>query len=161
MKRITKTGIIYVAVDHKDANEFLKKTQEIIGNKTEATINLRQKTLETPDFFIEAKTLINDGIIRNYRAKYIVLSNRTFETSINEICKWDSSLKQIKANLLFNVRQISMEQLSNILRAISEKHCSICKWYSAFERTCCNTDSEYKDNFRCLNDSCKLWENGE
>lgn len=43
MKRITKTGIIYVAVDYKDANEFLKKIQEIIGDNYETIFTLIKK----------------------------------------------------------------------------------------------------------------------
>ena len=36
--------------------------------------------------------------------------------------------------------------------------CETCKWYAEFEGVCCNADSEWTADFRCLNDTCDCWE---
>lgn len=38
------------------------------------------------------------------------------------------------------------------------KYCCACKWYALEEGVCCNGDSEYRADFRCLDDSCECWE---
>lgn len=37
------------------------------------------------------------------------------------------------------------------------KYCSTCKWYASFEGVCCNGDSNYCADFRCLDDTCEEW----
>lgn len=39
-----------------------------------------------------------------------------------------------------------------------EKCCGTCTWYAEFEGVCTNGDSEYRADFRCLDDTCKEWE---
>ena len=39
----------------------------------------------------------------------------------------------------------------------NKKYCCTCKWYAEFEGVCCNGDSEYRADFRCLDDTCKYW----
>lgn len=39
--------------------------------------------------------------------------------------------------------------------------CGTCKWYAEFEGVCCNGDSEYRADFRCLDDTCNEWEGAE
>ena len=42
---------------------------------------------------------------------------------------------------------------------IMEKdYCCKCKWYALEEGVCCNGDSEYRADFRLLDDSCECWE---
>ena len=41
------------------------------------------------------------------------------------------------------------------------KYCCTCKWYALEEGVCCNGDSEYRADFRCLDDSCGCWEGME
>lgn len=38
-----------------------------------------------------------------------------------------------------------------------KKYCCTCKWYAEFEGVCCNGDSEYRADFRCLDDTCEYW----
>ena len=40
----------------------------------------------------------------------------------------------------------------------NKKYCCTCKWYAEFEGVCCNGDSEYRADFRCLDDTCEEWE---
>ncbi len=39
-----------------------------------------------------------------------------------------------------------------------KKYCSTCKWYSRFEGVCCNGNSEYRADFRLMDDTCEQWE---
>ena len=42
-----------------------------------------------------------------------------------------------------------------------KKYCCTCKWYAEFEGVCCNADSEWAADFRCLDDTCECWTSGE
>ena len=42
-----------------------------------------------------------------------------------------------------------------------EKCCGTCAWYAEFEGVCCNADSEWTADFRCLDDTCDCWTSGE
>lgn len=37
------------------------------------------------------------------------------------------------------------------------KCCETCAWYAEFEGVCCNADSEWAADFRCLDDTCTEW----
>lgn len=39
----------------------------------------------------------------------------------------------------------------------NKKYCCTCKWYAEFEGVCTNGDSEFRADFRCLDDSCYCW----
>lgn len=39
-----------------------------------------------------------------------------------------------------------------------KKYCSTCKWYASHEGVWCNGDSEYRADFRDLDDTCEKWE---
>ena len=39
----------------------------------------------------------------------------------------------------------------------NKKYCCTCKWYAEFEGVCCNADSEWTADFRCLDDTCDCW----
>ena len=38
-----------------------------------------------------------------------------------------------------------------------KKYCCTCKWYTEFEGVCCCGDSEFRADFRCLDDTCNCW----
>lgn len=38
-----------------------------------------------------------------------------------------------------------------------KQYCCTCKHYAVYEGVCCNGDSEYRADFRCLDDSCEKW----
>ena len=38
-----------------------------------------------------------------------------------------------------------------------KKYCCKCKWYAEFEGVCTNGDSEFRADFRCLDDTCTEW----
>lgn len=38
-----------------------------------------------------------------------------------------------------------------------KKYCCTCKWYAEFEGVCCNADSKWTADFRCLDDTCDCW----
>ena len=42
-----------------------------------------------------------------------------------------------------------------------KKYCCTCKWYAEFEGVCCNADSNWTADFRCLDDTCDCWTNRE
>ncbi len=44
--------------------------------------------------------------------------------------------------------------------AMTKKYCSTCKWYDTDEGVCCNGYSEYRADFRTLDDTCEKWEAG-
>lgn len=39
-----------------------------------------------------------------------------------------------------------------------KKYCSTCKWYETFNGVCFNGDSEHREDFTCLDDTCEEWE---
>ena len=41
------------------------------------------------------------------------------------------------------------------------KYCCTCKWYAESEGVCCNGESEYRADFRCLEDTCEKWEESD
>lgn len=41
---------------------------------------------------------------------------------------------------------------------MEKDYCCKCKWYALEEGVCCNDDSEYRADFRLLDDSCECWE---
>lgn len=43
----------------------------------------------------------------------------------------------------------------------NKKYCCTCKWYAEFEGVCCCGDSKFRADFRCLDDTCDCWTNGE
>lgn len=44
---------------------------------------------------------------------------------------------------------------------LGNKCCGTCAWYVEFEGVCCNADSEWTADFRCLGDSCSEWTSKE
>ena len=42
-----------------------------------------------------------------------------------------------------------------------KQYCCTCKWYAEFEGVCCNADSKWTADFRCLGDSCSEWTSKE
>ena len=42
-----------------------------------------------------------------------------------------------------------------------KQYCCACKWYAEFEGVCCNADSEWAADFRCLDDTCQEWTSRE
>lgn len=44
---------------------------------------------------------------------------------------------------------------------LGNKCCETCAWYAEFEGVCCNGDSEYRADFRCLDDTCSFWTSRE
>ena len=38
-----------------------------------------------------------------------------------------------------------------------KKYCCTCKWYAEFEGVCCCGDSEFRADFRSLDDTCDCW----
>lgn len=38
-----------------------------------------------------------------------------------------------------------------------KQYCCTCKWYAEFEGVCTNGESEFRADFRCLDDSCDCW----
>ena len=45
--------------------------------------------------------------------------------------------------------------------AMTKKYCSTCKWYNTDDGICCNGYSEYRADFRTLDDTCEKWEENE
>ena len=38
-----------------------------------------------------------------------------------------------------------------------KKYCSTCQWYDKQEGVCCNGESDYRADFRCLDNTCEKW----
>ena len=43
----------------------------------------------------------------------------------------------------------------------NKQYCCTCKWYAEFDGVCCNADSKWTADFRCLDDSCSEWTSRE
>lgn len=43
----------------------------------------------------------------------------------------------------------------------NKQYCFTCKWYAEFEGVCTNGESEFRADFRCLDDSCDCWASRE
>ena len=43
----------------------------------------------------------------------------------------------------------------------NKKYCCTCKWYAEFDDVCCCGDSEFRADFRCLDDTCSCWSSRE
>ena len=43
----------------------------------------------------------------------------------------------------------------------TKKYCCTCKWYAEFEGVCTNGESEFRADFRCLDDACNCWTSRE
>lgn len=39
-----------------------------------------------------------------------------------------------------------------------KEYCCTCRWYAVVEGVCCNGASNYRADFRSLDDSCEDWE---
>ena len=44
---------------------------------------------------------------------------------------------------------------------LGNKCCGTCAWYAEFDGVCCNADSKWTADFRCLGDSCSEWTSRE
>jgi hypothetical protein len=57
---------------------------------------------------------------------------------------------------------IVCEMAKLFLETVEKKeYCCTCDWYAQFEGVCTNGDSEYRADFRCLDDSCECWTSRE
>lgn len=52
-------------------------------------------------------------------------------------------------------------QMDSEQEELGNKCCETCAWYAEFEGVCCNGDSEYRADFRCLDDLCSCWTSKE
>lgn len=55
---------------------------------------------------------------------------------------------------------IVCEMAKLYLETVSKKKkkcCGTCDWYAEFEGVCTNGDSEFRADFRCLDDTCDCW----
>ena len=43
----------------------------------------------------------------------------------------------------------------------NKEYCCTCKWYAEFEGVCTNGESEFRADFRCLDDTCDCWTSRE
>lgn len=43
----------------------------------------------------------------------------------------------------------------------NKEYCCTCKWYAEFEGVCTNGESEFRADFRCLDDACNCWTSRE
>ena len=70
--------------------------------------------------------------------------------SIDEFVKSDLRNKDIY--IICEMAKLYLDSLKQ------EKCCGTCKWYEEFDGVCCNADSKWTADFRCLDDWCSEWE---
>lgn len=113
-----KQEIIYIAVDHKDADYFLTKLFDKIYNKA-SIIQFNKKTL-----ILETETCIVGTFIINspHRTKtlrgaasYFLQSDKPFETRISRIDELYNSLHCRELWLEVDAKEITKEQFAKIL----------------------------------------------
>ena len=113
-----KQEIIYIAVDHKDADYFLTKLFDKIYNKA-SIIQFNKKTL-----ILETETCIVGTFIINspHRTKtlrgaasYFLQSDKPFEMRVSRINKLYNSLQYKNLWLGINAKEITEEQLIKLL----------------------------------------------
>ncbi len=81
--------------------------------------------------------------------------NHWMETEIDTGIRWFTLGDKLwfkSTHRIFLFEVMSMEK---------KEYCCTCKWYAEYEGVCCNGDSEYRADFRCLDDSCECWEGVE
>lgn len=154
-----KTRILYIAIDSKDADFILNELIEKIDESVNVEIDLRHKTLQTDNYIVNVRS-IHAAIPFPTRhcAKYVVLSDRPFNLKLHQVKDLVQKLQDFRMHTSITAKEIDIYCLLDILNADSKKYCSTCKWYSVDEGVCCNRDSDFRADFRCLDDSCELWE---
>ena len=73
--------------------------------------------------------------------------------SIDEFVKSDLHNKDIY--IICEMAKLYLDSLKQ------EKCCGTCAWYAEFEGVCCCGDSKFRDDFRCLDDTCDCWTSRE
>ena len=73
--------------------------------------------------------------------------------SIDEFVKSDLHNKDIY--IICEMAKLYLDSLKQ------EKCCGTCAWYAEFEGVCTNGDSEFRADFRCLDDTCQEWTSKE
>lgn len=157
-----KTEILYIAVDSKDANFILNELSKKIRKSANMEIDFRRKTLQTDNYIVNMRP-ISTVIPVSFRhlAEYVILSDKTFGFKLHQVKDLVEKLQYIRIHTSITSKVIDENHLLEMLNDSPKEYCSTCKWYSIDEAVCCNGDSEYRADFRCLDDSCELWESDE
>lgn len=113
-----KQEIIYIAVDHKDADYFLIKLFNKIHNKT-SIVRFSRKTfiLETETCTVGVFIINSPHRVKTLRgaASYFLQSDKPFETQISRIDKLYDSLHCRELWLEIDAKEITKEQFTKIL----------------------------------------------
>ena len=67
-----------------------------------------------------------------------------------DVCTYNIALR-------YKMVQENREPIKFYFERIKQS-CSTCKWYAEYEGVCCNGESEFRADFRNLDDTCEEWE---
>ncbi len=116
-----KPIILYIAPNRRSVELFLDTTLAQIKNELVSKVNPSTKTIETKDYIVKAITLEN---YRNshglYPIKYFLQSGCTLVTRISLISPMFFALQTIKDHFLPDTKEITLEQMINIINGDSE-----------------------------------------
>mgnify|MGYP004642731577 CR=1 FL=1 len=119
-----KPIILYIAPTRRDAELFLRTTLFQIKNELVLKTNFSTKTIETKDYIVKAIAIADYRISHGlYPIKYFLQSECTFEMRISLISPMFFALQTIKDHFLPDTKEITLEQMINILNGDSE-HCA-------------------------------------
>ena len=112
-----KQEIIYIAVDNKDADCFLKKLCEPgIITDSDQCIDRKNKTLETSNFRVIAISLSDfSRLTPTSPVRYYLYSEKPFTVQLSLLRNRYDELQLIKMRLSIFAREVDMKKLIDIL----------------------------------------------
>ena len=116
-----KPIILYIAPNRKSVELFLGTTLAQIKNEFVLEVNPSTKTIETKDYIVKAIALENYHVSYGlYPIKYFLQSECALVMRISLISPMFFALQTIKDHFLPDTKEITLEQMINILNGDSE-----------------------------------------
>lgn len=141
-----KPIILYIAPTRIDAELFLRTTLFQIKNELVLKTNFSTKTIETKDYIVKAIAIADYHISHGlYPIKYFLQSEYALVTQISLISPMFFALQTIKDHFLPDTKEITLEQMTNILNDDSEDYTNYT------ETECCHEFREGVDDDRTRN----------
>lgn len=112
------------------------------------------------------KNLMEDIMSMNYGINFMEICDKSENQEISKQEAYDTMMNYISSVGSCGVEYWT-DKDSEIMRKCldiimfgednAKKSCGNCDWYAEFEGVCTNGDSEFRSDFRCLDDSCYCW----
>lgn len=96
---------------------------------------------------IEIELRVSDDLVQEYRECIADEAGEKYCCT----CGWGNAY-------IWGISMCGLPEMRALLQEYSDEHCCTCKWYEKYNGVCCNGESDYRADFRDLNDSCEAWE---